>query len=327
MPITHVNSQMGTPATGGSPGLTNTSVVTKPTGLAVGDLMVAVVHGNKAGFTAPAGQGWTRQITQDAGGTLYRMEVWYVVATSTHTAATNFTWTDADAASPMHAAIAAYRGVDQTNPINTSGINTGVSTNPQSGPSVTTTYKSFILSIRSARFSASPYAAYSSSATERWDGGNNSTVGYSATLHDGNAEVAAGSISGLAITASTNTNMSDTFSVTLALRSADVSASAGKAAVTADAQAPTAAAGASATAGKAAATAAALAPQSVLTGQLAFPGKAAAAAAVPDVGRTPRPSAAAATTAASPQGLFFGTPHFRQKVVPAENRTLVVGQD
>lgn len=326
MPITHVNSQMGTPATGGSPGLTSTSVVTKPTGLAVGDLMVAVVHGNKAGFTAPSVR-WTRQITQDAGGTLYRMEVWYCVATSSETAATNFTWTDADAASPMHAAISAYRGVDQTNPINTSGINTGVSTNPQSGPSVTTTYKSFILSIRSARFSASPYAAYSSSATERWDGGNNSTVGYSATLHDGNTEVASGSISGLAITASTNTNMSDTFSVTLALRSADVTASPGSAAATVAALAPTVAIGAAGAAGKASVTATAFAPASVLTGQLAFPGKAAAVAALPDVGRTPRPSVAAATAAASSQGLFFGTPHFRQLVVPYENRVIVVGQD
>lgn len=323
MPITHVNSQTGTPQTGGSPGLTSTSVVTKPTGLAVGDLMVTVVHANKAGITAPAGQGWTRLLTQDAGGSLYRAEVWWVVATSTHTAATNFTWTDADASSPMHAATAAYRGVDQNNPINTSSINTGSTGNPQSGPNVTTTYKSYILTIRTVRHSSGT-TTFSSSDTERWDAGNNSTVGYFAALYDRNAEVAAGSITGTSVTASSGSNQTDTFAITVALRSADVSASAGAGAATAATLDATVSTGVGAAAGKAAVTASAKQPN-VLAGTIAFAGVAVASAAVRDVGRTPRPTTAAATAAGSGPVMFFGTPSSRLKQVPAENRFIAVG--
>lgn len=330
MPITFVNAQSGTPNTLSSPGLTSTSVVTKPTGLAVGDVMIAIVHCNQAGITAPAGQGWTRLYTQDAStGNLYRVEVWYVVATSTHTAASSFTWTDADANSPMHAAISAYRGVSQTTPINASQINVAATTNPQTTPSITTTATSLILYLRMVRRNSSGgTTAFSSSITnERLDVSNHSTgVSYNMALYDSGSQQAAGSISGTSITAAT-TPITDTVAVTLALGVGDVSAPAGVASVTADALNPTGAAGASATASKAAATAAALNPQ-VLAGKVVNTvGVASVTAAAPDVGRTPRPGAAAVTTAGSMPGLFFGTPHFRQKVVPSENRVIVVGQD
>lgn len=326
MAISFVNAQSGTPNTLSSAGLTSTSVVTKPTGLAVGDLMIAVVHGNQAGFTAPAGQGWTRLSTQDAAVNLYRMEIWWVIATSTHTAATNFTWTDGDASSPMHAAIYAYRGVSQSSPINANQVNPTTTTNPKTTPSITTTTTSMVLYLCTVRRNSSgATTAFSSSITnERLDVSNHSTgVSYNMALYDSGAQQAAGSISGTAITAG-STPLTDGFAVTLALAVSDVSASAGGVAATASAKDAVAAAGQSVTAGLATVTAAAKQP-SALAGKVVFAGVAVASAAVGDVGRTARPTQATATVGGVMPLLFFGTPSFRLKQVPAENRVIAVG--
>lgn len=327
MAISFVNAQSGTPNTLSSPGLTSTSVVTKPTGLAVGDLMVAVVHGNQAGVTAPAGQGWTRLLTQDASVNLYRMEIWWVVATSTHTAATNFTWTDGDASSPFHATIAAYRGVSQSAPINASQINVTTTTTPKTTPNITTTTTSMVLYLCTVRRNSSgATTAFSSSITnERLDVSNHSTgVSYNMALYDSGAQQAAGSISGTSITIA-STPVTDGFAVTMALAVGDVSASAGGGAATAAAYNAQALTGQSVTAGRAATTAAVPAV-SVFAGKVVNTvGVAATTAAVPDVGRKVQPTAATTTVSAIMPLLFFGTPSFRLKQVPAESRVIAVG--
>lgn len=325
MTVTHVNSQIGAPNQGSSPALSATSVVTKPTGLAVGDVMVNVVMTNAGGtITAPAGQGWTRLVTKDATTTgPFRVEIWWVIATSTHTAASNFTWTTVDALGPTWAATSAYRGVDQNSPINTSNFNIGGASSTQVGPSITTTYKSMILYVRAVRRASTTAQSFSGSQTEQWDGSNHgSTIGYSGQLQDSNGEIAAGSIAGTSTTFSTT--CTDTLSFTVALRSADVSAAPAQGVATAAAYNPTIAVGQSVTAGKASVTAAAKTP-SALTGQLAFPGLATATTATPDVGRRAYAGVAAASATGSPAMLFYGTPSFRLKQVPAENRTLAVG--
>lgn len=71
--------------------------VTKPTSLAVGDIMIAFIHSSTSGaggetHTGPSG--WTKleNVVVSNGSIL---TVWGVVATSTQTAASNFSWTSA----------------------------------------------------------------------------------------------------------------------------------------------------------------------------------------------------------------------------------------
>lgn len=323
MSITYVNGNSGTPNTLSSPGLTSTSVVTKPSGLAVGDLMIAVMHGDKAGFSAPGGQGWTRLLTQDASVNTWRMEVWYVVATSTHTAATNFTWTCGDAGSPFHAAIYAYRGVSQTSPINTWNINAATTTNPQSTPNLTTTSSCLVVHLRTVR-KASGTTAFSSGVTnERQDVSNHDTVSYNQALYDSGSQAAAGSVSGVSITASSGP-VTDTFAVAIALAVGDINVTAGIATATAGGLSATAAAGQSATASKGAATAAALNP-TALGGKVVLAGVAAATAAAGQPADTAKPSKGGATASALNPGLFLGTPSYRMKVVPADTWKNFVG--
>jgi len=83
-------------------------------------------------------------------------------------------------------------------------------------------------------------------------------------------------------------------------------------------------AGQSATAGVAATTTS-VKTVSVFAGKVVNAGVAVATAAVPDVGRTVRPAPAAVTVGGIMPLLFFGTPSFRLKKVPAENRVIAVG--
>lgn len=317
MPVTHVNTQFDA-----GTAVTLTIAITKPVGLAVGDVMVAYIATNQDGLTSPGGH-WVN-ISQTDTANSFRFSVWYCIATSTETAASSFTWTNtAGTTPPMYGAISAYRGVDQNNPINTNGTNTGTTGTSVNTPTLTTTKRSWIVYAMAARLASTTIPTYSSSATERADQGNHGgATSYSSACYDNNAESAAGSVSAMAIVATSSPTNSVT--VAIALQSADVSASAGSGAAPAAAYGATVQAGQSAQAGRAAATAAGKSP-SALTGQLAFPGVAAATTQVPDVGRTARPTQAAATSAASQTMLFFGTPSFRLKQVPAENRTLAVG--
>jgi hypothetical protein len=320
--ITHVNTQFGTPNSSSSPGTTSTSVVTKPTGLAVGDVMVAIVNANKAGITAPSVR-WTRLSTNDAGSNLYRMEVWYCVSTASETGASNFTWTNGDANAPMWCAIAAYRGVNQSSPINVSGVNTGTTANPQATPSLTSTATGFILRARTIRTSSGTGVSFSSPMpSERFDKGNNATVGYWGALYDDNAEVAAGTVLAEDITRASGTQ-TDTFTTTVVLATANSSVSAGVAATTADAKDATVGIGQSVNAGRAATTAAALQPSALAGKVVNTVGVAATTAAVRDVARTAAPTRAAAVAAVGQVNLFFGTPSYRLKTVESDTYPVV----
>jgi hypothetical protein len=320
--ITHVNTQFGTPNSSSSPGITSTSVVTKPTGLAVGDVMVAIINANKAGITAPSVR-WTRLSTNDAGTNLYRMEVWYCVATSSETGAASFTWSNGDANAPMWAAIAAYRGVNQSSPINVSGVNTGTTANPQSTPALTSTTTGFILRARTIRTSSGTGVSFSSPMpSERFDKGNNSTVGYWGALYDDNAEVAAGTVLAEDITRASGTQ-TDTFTTTIVLATANSSIAGGKAAATADANDATVGIGQSVNAGRAQATAAAKQPSALAGKVVNSVGVAQATAAVPDTARFAQATRAAVTAAVNAPNLFFGTPSYRLKTVESDTYPVV----
>lgn len=285
--------------------------------------MVAYIVANKAGITAPSVR-WTRLFSQDAVSNLWRVEVWYCVATSSETGATNFVWTDGDANSPMWAAIAAYRGVDQNNPINASDItaaNNTANLTSLSTPTLTTTTKAMVLYHRGTRKSSGTTQFSSSIANERFDSGNagSGAVGYNMAVYDAGSETAAGSIAAVSITAGTPTNITDSVDTVIALQTADKSASAGVATTaTAAVYGATVQTGIGANAAVATtATASAKAP-SIITGKFGLASLAAATVSVKDVGRRIATPTASATASATGIGAFTGTPAARSYRVPAD---------
>lgn len=205
--VTHVNSQFGTPNHGATPNLTNTSTVTKPTGLAIGDFMLAYVNANKIGITGVP-SGFTLLDNQDAGTNLYRNAVYYKIADSGDTGATNFVWTNGDSNAAIWAAISAYRNVDPNNPIHTSNATVQTTTEPQTTPSVTTTVPCLIVSSRTVRLSDSNVnspTTFSGTGTQRFTNGNENIVGYYGTSYDPGSNTASGSISGFTISHTTGT--------------------------------------------------------------------------------------------------------------------------
>lgn len=325
MAITHVNTQFGTPNNGGSPTLSSTSVVTKPTGLAAGDVMIAVVNANILGITAPSqGSGagnWTMlsRVQGTVSGSPWRSEIWYAVAASADVSATSFTWNNADNQSPMWASISAFRGVDQNNPINVfSAPAAGGTTTAVSTPSVTTTTSAWILHIRTVRtLSATTNTFTGGAATSRFNQGNRSTVGYWGFLTDANGETAAGSISGVSTT-SPNAP-SDSVVATVALQTADISVTAGVATATAAANAE----GMGLSPATATATGTAY-DTTVIAGTVAPAGVATATAAANDVGMSNAvrgTEVATATAAAYNPGVYYGAPPGRTVIVGAESHT------
>lgn len=71
--------------------ISGSAVVTKPTGLAVGDIMLAFCAGNADGFAFPSG--FTSIGSTSAGGNNYQTRLGYKVADSSDVSATNFTFT------------------------------------------------------------------------------------------------------------------------------------------------------------------------------------------------------------------------------------------
>lgn len=64
--------------------------ITKPTGLAVGDLMIGRIYGNISTDTPTAPSGWTQLVVQNISGR--RNIVYHKIANAGDVAATNFTW-------------------------------------------------------------------------------------------------------------------------------------------------------------------------------------------------------------------------------------------
>ena len=77
-------------ASTGTWGLANppTTTITKPSGLAVGDLMVAFIANTSAGTGCDTPAGWTK--IRDGGAAGHSSSAFYIVATATETAASNF---------------------------------------------------------------------------------------------------------------------------------------------------------------------------------------------------------------------------------------------
>jgi len=103
----------------------------KPTGLAVGDLMVICVGGEKATLTAPAG--WTLDATQDSNGSNATENIYHKIADSADVLASGFevSWTGGGVWSGI---IFRITGYDETTPIQTVA-HADATTEPSSSPS------------------------------------------------------------------------------------------------------------------------------------------------------------------------------------------------
>ena len=113
--------------------------VNVPTGSRVGDVMLAAVAvRNAVAVTAPAG--WTL-IRNDVTGTVLRTVLYYRVVTGTETA--TYAWTFAS--NRAVGAIVTYRGVDTSNPIDTSSGQGNASSANVTAPTLTTTVANAML--------------------------------------------------------------------------------------------------------------------------------------------------------------------------------------
>lgn len=103
-----------------------TLTITKPVSLAVGDLMVAVVHGNTTGgITIPSG--WTGLTSVAVGAAVTDLITYYKIATSTEVSASNFSWTVAGG-QYIGGAIMRITGHHSSNPVAVFATDTEVTT-------------------------------------------------------------------------------------------------------------------------------------------------------------------------------------------------------
>jgi hypothetical protein len=134
------------------PGSTNnisTCVITKPTGTANGDVMIAFLESGNDTISAPAGWTLVEHKLYAAGNMV--SAVWWKVAASE---GASYTFTDDSADStPLEGAIVTYRGVSTSAPVNVQTSSTTTGTDVGSTPAATTTANCLMLHYRSGKTS------------------------------------------------------------------------------------------------------------------------------------------------------------------------------
>jgi len=131
------------------------AVVPKPSGVVVGDLLVATVtHSDSAGIATPSG--WSVAIARGSSSAIFTAK-WYRFATSTDVVAGSYTFQTSTTAGRVTGAMYALRGVDPTSPLDSTPVSVGV--NSTTGPLVpgvdTVTSQAFIDSTATLNASAS----------------------------------------------------------------------------------------------------------------------------------------------------------------------------
>ncbi len=117
-------------------GNTTSLQISKPSGTAVGDFLLAVIAVDRdAAHIINAPSGWTQVDHGESTGPNSVMAIFYKFAGVSESGSYTFTWNNADRAV---GAILRYTGVDTTDPINIKNANTGTS-NAAGAPSVVTT--------------------------------------------------------------------------------------------------------------------------------------------------------------------------------------------
>ncbi|TMC10751.1 MAG: hypothetical protein E6J41_07635, partial [Chloroflexi bacterium] len=137
--FTTTNAPPVVPAFRSASTVTNGTTVSKPSGTAAGDLLLATLEVDEDPATVTGPAGWTRiQDTLGAGGTgsAYHTQVWWKLAGASEPA--SYTWT-VSGAPWVDIGLLAYTNVNQANPIDVSaGRDAGTTTTPTT-PAVTTT--------------------------------------------------------------------------------------------------------------------------------------------------------------------------------------------
>jgi len=153
-----------------------TITITKPTGLAAGDLMVAAIHSYTIAGTVTPPSGFT-QLDQDTNGT-FQQTVYWKIADSADAAAANFTWTFQNSNSHV-GGLMRITGHDPQSPITTSASDASVVNDqtPDLAVSVTPTYANSLLLLLLSRTGANGTSAYAVATddptwTETWDVGD-----------------------------------------------------------------------------------------------------------------------------------------------------------
>lgn len=145
MAISFVAGASGPTWPGGSSNNTSSVNVSKPTGTADGDVMIAICQSG-GGLSHSAPGGWTLYSSYSHSTANLTNTIFYKVASSE---GSSYTFTDdSGGLTPMCAAIVTYRGVDTADPINAiQSAETG-GTDTVSTPSVTTTQRCHMVHLR-----------------------------------------------------------------------------------------------------------------------------------------------------------------------------------
>jgi hypothetical protein len=123
----------------------NSLVVTKPTGVVAGDLLVAaIVVGNATGATFSPPAGWTL-LSTPSNGTTVKLGVWWKIAGGAEPSNYTFTWTTSQRA---YGWIMRFTGADASSPINAFATNNaGASSTPTCLAATTTVQNTMVLRI------------------------------------------------------------------------------------------------------------------------------------------------------------------------------------
>lgn len=137
------------PAWTGSANNTSSVTISKPTGVANGDVMLAYCQSGNVTHSAPAG--WTLVSQYQNTGSVLTSTIFYKVAASE---GASYTFTDDGGdLTPMCVQILAYRGVDTTNPIDVHTEAQTAGTTSSSAPSATSTAAGWFVWFRTGRTS------------------------------------------------------------------------------------------------------------------------------------------------------------------------------
>ena len=124
---------VGASSLGGGNGTSFT--VSRPAGIAVGDVLLAVVTAKQRGganvISAPAG--WTSVVLTDAGSGEFRQQVFWKAVAAGDPASDTFTTSSSERAAAL---MLAYRGVDGVNPIAAQGGQANASSSSATAPSI-----------------------------------------------------------------------------------------------------------------------------------------------------------------------------------------------
>jgi hypothetical protein len=174
-------------ATAGTTGLTTSLPISVPAGIQNNDVLIAqvAIQNDSIPITAPSGWMPIGTPVQNSGGGIMQ-GLYYHVVTSTLSEPASYTWAWAGSGSNASGGIAAYDGVDTSNPIDaSSGAASSSASNTIVAPSLTTTVgNTEVLGFFGARSSSA--VTVPSNQTSRWSA--QSTTGLSSSQNSSNAE-------------------------------------------------------------------------------------------------------------------------------------------